>query len=85
MSGSIVVNWTLPDGSIRKLYADRAIYTNRGWTFFNVKEFEQASETAPVVPFLQTNVLAMPEFDETPAESRTKSKSANTRACTRAN
>jgi lipopolysaccharide export system permease protein len=68
MSGSIVVNWTLPDGSIRKLYADRAIYTKHGWTFFNVKEFEQASETAPVVPFLQTNVLAMTEFDETPAE-----------------
>lgn len=68
MSGSIVVNWTLPDGSIRKLTADRAVYAKPGWTFFNVKEFEQASETAPVVPYLQTNQLAMPEFDETPAE-----------------
>jgi lipopolysaccharide export system permease protein len=68
MSGSIVVNWTLPDGSIRKLYADRAIYTKHGWTFSNVKEFEQASETAPILPFLQTNMLAMTEFDETPAE-----------------
>ncbi|MGA9780181.1 MAG: LptF/LptG family permease [Verrucomicrobiia bacterium] len=67
MSGSIVINWTLPDGSIRKLYADRAIYSKPGWTFFNAKEFEQASETAPVVPFLQTNELAMPDFDETPA------------------
>ncbi len=67
MSGSIVVNWTLTNGSIRKLYADRAIYSNPGWTFFNVKEFEQASETAPVIPFLQTNELAMPDFDETPA------------------
>jgi lipopolysaccharide export system permease protein len=68
MSGSIVVNWTLPDGSIRKLYADRAAYANPGWTFFNVKEFEQAGETAPVVPYLQTNELTVPEFDETPAE-----------------
>jgi lipopolysaccharide export system permease protein len=68
ISGSIVVNWTLPDGSIRKLYADRAVYSKPGWTFSNVKEFEQASETAPVLPFLQTNVLAMPEFDETPGE-----------------
>ncbi len=67
MSGSIVVNWTLPNGSIRKLYADRAVYSKPGWTFFNVKEFEQASETAPVVPFLQTNELAMPDFAETPA------------------
>ena len=68
MSGSIVVNWTLPDGSIRKLYADRAVYSNPGWTFYNVKEFEQANEKAPLLPFLQTNVLAMPKFDETPAE-----------------
>jgi lipopolysaccharide export system permease protein len=67
MSGPIVVNWTLPDGSIRKLYADRAIYSKPGWTFFKVKEFEQADEAAPIVPFLQTNELAMPEFDETPA------------------
>jgi len=67
MSGSIVVNWTLPNGSIRKLYADRAVYANPGWTFFNVKEFEQANETAPVVPFLQTNELTMLDFDETPA------------------
>ena len=67
MSGSIVVNWTLPNGSIRKLYADRAVYAKPGWTFFNAREFEQASETAPVVPFMQTNELAMPDFDETPA------------------
>ena len=67
MSGPIVVNWTLPDGSIRKLYADRAVYTNPGWTFFKVKEFVQAGETAPIVPLLQTNELALPEFDETPA------------------
>jgi lipopolysaccharide export system permease protein len=67
MSGTIVVNWTLPNGSIRKLYADRAVYSKPGWTFFNVREFEQAGETAPVVPLLQTNELAMPDFDETPA------------------
>ena len=69
ISGSIVVNWTLPDGSIRKLYADRAVYANPGWTFFTVKEFEQANETAPVIPLFKTNVnlLEMPDFDETPA------------------
>lgn len=68
MSGSIVVNWTYRDASIRKLYADRAVYSNPGWTFYDVKEFEQAGETAPVVPLLQTNVLLMSNFDETPAE-----------------
>jgi lipopolysaccharide export system permease protein len=68
MSGSIVVNWTLPDGTVRKLYADRAIYSAPGWTFYNVKEFEQANEKAPLVPFLQTNILVMRKFDETPGE-----------------
>ena len=68
MSGSIVVNWTFPDGSIQKLYADRAVYSESGWTFYNVREFRQTNETASVVPFLQTNVLVMPTFDETPAE-----------------
>ena len=67
MSGPIVVNWTLPDGSIRKLYADRAVYSKPGWTFFKVKELVQAGEAAPIVPGLQTDELAMPEFDETPA------------------
>ena len=57
----------MPNGSFRKLYADRAIYSKPGWTFFNAREFEQASETAPVVSILQTNELAMPDFDETPA------------------
>ena len=70
LSGSIVVNWTFPDGSIRKLYADRAVFSNPGWTFYNVKEFEQTNETAPVIPLFKTNVnvLEMPKFDETPAE-----------------
>jgi lipopolysaccharide export system permease protein len=67
MSGPIVVNWTLPDGSIRKLYADRAVYANPGWNFFKVEEFTQTSDTAPIVPLLQTNELAMREFDESPA------------------
>jgi lipopolysaccharide export system permease protein len=70
MSGPIVVNWTLSDGSIRKLYADRAVYSNPGWTFFEVKAFVQTNETGPVTPLFKTNVnvLEMPTFDETPPE-----------------
>ena len=68
MSGPIVVNWTLPDGSIRKLYADRAVYANPGWTFFKVKEFVQTNETAAIVPYLETNEVAISGFDETPSE-----------------
>jgi len=68
------VSWTLPKGSWRQLHADRAIRTNGVWTFFNVKEFEQANAAAQFLPLLQTNVLAMPEFDETPAEIQSEIK-----------
>jgi lipopolysaccharide export system permease protein len=63
------VSWTLPDGSWQALLAERAIYTNRSWTFFNAQLFVQT--TAPgknLVPILSTNVLAMPAFDETPTQ-----------------
>jgi lipopolysaccharide export system permease protein len=68
------VSWTLPDGSSRLLHADRAIRTNGVWTFFNVDQYAQADATAPLVRSLQTNVLAMPEFEETPAEIRSEIK-----------
>ena len=62
-----IVFWKSPDGSIMQLHADLAVWTNRVWTFFNVSEYSQAGEQAPLVPALQTNKLAMPGFDETPA------------------
>jgi lipopolysaccharide export system permease protein len=68
------VNWTLPDGSSHRLYADRAVRTNGVWTFFNVAEYSQADAAAPLVPSLQTNELAMPEFVETPEEIQSEIK-----------
>jgi lipopolysaccharide export system permease protein len=68
------VSWTLPNGSWRQLHADRAIRTNGVWTFFNVKAFEQSNATAQFMPLLQTNVLVVPEFDETPAEIQSEIK-----------
>jgi len=62
------VNSAMPDGSIRRLYADRAIRTNGGWMFFNVAVYSQADAGAQLVPSFQTNLLAMPEFDETPRQ-----------------
>src|SRR5271154_7586348 len=62
------VHGFLPDGSIYRLYADRAVRTNGVWTFFNVAEYSQADATAQLVPSLQTNELAMPQFDETPRQ-----------------
>ena len=68
------VNWTLADGSSHRLYADRAIRTNGVWIFFNVAEYSQLDAGAPLLPSLQTNVLTMPAFDETPAEIRSEIK-----------
>jgi lipopolysaccharide export system permease protein len=62
------VDWVLPDGSIRRLSADRAIWTNGVWTFYNVEEDSRADAVAFFVPLFRTNVLAMPEFDETPRQ-----------------
>ena len=69
-----IVSWTLPDGSIRQLKADRANYTNGVWTFWGAKEFEQANARAPLLPSFQTNVLPKPEFGETPKEIRSEIK-----------
>jgi lipopolysaccharide export system permease protein len=68
------VNWSLANGSWWELRAARAVRTNGVWTFFDVKEYSQSNATAPLLPFLQTNVLAMPEFDETPMEIRSEIK-----------
>jgi lipopolysaccharide export system permease protein len=67
------VNWTLPDGSTCQLNADRAVRTNGVWTFFNVREFVQAAgPNSASMPSLRTNVLEMPEFDETPKQIKTE-------------
>lgn len=64
------VSWDLPDGSSQMLTADRAIYTNGVWTFYDVQEFVHPKGALHWIPLLQTNVLAMPEFDETPRQMR---------------
>ena len=69
-----IVSWTLTNNAPRLLKADRAIYTNGVWTFFGVTELEQPNAAAQFMPLLQTNLLAMPEFDETPAEIQSEIK-----------
>ena len=69
------VDWLLPDGSRRWLFAERAIYTNAAWTFFKVQEYhDNGLSNAPLVPGFQTNVLVLPEFSETPDEIRSEIK-----------
>jgi lipopolysaccharide export system permease protein len=72
------VIWTLPDGSQRWLKAARAEYTNDCWTFFDAREYRtDPAENAAPVPSQDTNVLACPEFTETPDQIRSEIKIAN--------
>jgi len=61
--------WSLPDGSELWLLASRAVRTNGVWTFFNARQYAATSDTnSMLAPSGQTNVLAMPQFRETPEE-----------------
>jgi len=57
----------LPDGSSRWLIAERAEHVAGVWTFYEVEQFEfKPGEGAAGKLTLKTNLLAMPEFTETP-------------------
>ncbi len=57
------------------MQADRARYINGVWTFYNVVTYKAGPDTnSPPVPFFHTNVLAMPQFTETPAEINSEIK-----------
>jgi lipopolysaccharide export system permease protein len=58
-----------------ELRAERAKRINGVWTFYNALAFREAAETnSPPVPSLRTNVLAVPEFSETPEEINSEIK-----------
>jgi len=70
--------WTLADGSRLWLKAERGIYTNDVWTFFNASLFRIGAETnSSPLPMLLTNVLAMPEFSESPELIRSEIRISN--------
>jgi lipopolysaccharide export system permease protein len=61
------VKWTQPDGSWLLLRAARAVRTNGVWTFYDVqRRFQTTGPHGDTLPTATTNVLAMPQFDETP-------------------
>jgi len=72
------VIWTLPDGSHRWLFAERAIRTNGVWTFFDkVRQYTDADTNSLLVPIPQTNVLPVPDFSETPDQIKSEIKVSN--------
>lgn len=80
------VEWSLPDGSWRAVLADHAVRTNGVWTFFgsgtnsDVQLFRQSGFHGDLVPAGRTNVLAIPEFDETPEQIHLLLKFADAQA-----
>ncbi|HWQ92371.1 MAG TPA: LptF/LptG family permease, partial [Clostridia bacterium] len=69
------VIWTKPDGTRLWMKADRGWRTNDTWVFANLGLFrESVSNDPPLVPVLQTNLLAVPEFTETPEQIRSEVK-----------
>lgn len=67
----VTVIWTATNGADMELDANRAMRTNEVWTFYETHELVNH------VPSLKTNVMAMPEFDETPQEIRAEIKINN--------
>jgi len=70
---NVTVSWKTPAGSMRILRADTAIRTNGVWTFFNAQTFMASEQSQTTL----TNVLAMPQFDETPEQVRLLLKFSN--------
>lgn len=67
------VYWLLPDGSRRWFIAERGIRSNGVWTFFDVREFKDVKQTNSIMMRAPaTNMLAMPEFTETPEEIKSE-------------
>lgn len=75
---NLQVDWLQPDNSRRWLFAERAIHTNQTWTFFGVREYHDSGQpNSTLVPGVQTNVLDLVEFAETPDEIRSEIKISN--------
>jgi lipopolysaccharide export system permease protein len=74
-----------PDGSWLWLEAERAVRLKGIWTFSGhvMLHKESARPDEPLVPLLQTNLLAMPQFSETPDQISSEIKVSNALAPSR--
>lgn len=56
----------LPNGGIRQIFAERGVWTNGMWVFYNVSQFFRHPKQNLPEERMITNYLAAPEFTETP-------------------
>ena len=69
------VIWAQRDGTRLWIRAERGWWTNGVWVFAKVRlDREPAQTNSLLVPVLQTNVMAFPEFSETPEQIRSEMK-----------
>jgi len=68
------VTWELPDGSRKTIDAERAFRQEGVWVFTNVQILVYPLGGALVGPAWETNLLAFPEFSETPEEIKSEIK-----------
>jgi len=72
----VTISWPLTVGYRMQLEADAATYTNGVWVFTGVREYQQATTNASLVPLRQTNRLVLPELTETPRQIASEIKLA---------
>jgi lipopolysaccharide export system permease protein len=69
---NVIVEWKLPDGARRELYAQHGVRIDKVWTFTNALELTFAPGTIMLTNRNQTDLLAVPEFSETPEQIKSE-------------
>lgn len=77
---SPTVIWTLPDGSVRALRAEHAVFTDGTWVFFKAHLVVQRRPNSSATPLFSTNRISFPDFLETPAQIVSEQKFRNKQA-----
>ncbi|MDX1953381.1 MAG: LptF/LptG family permease [Verrucomicrobiota bacterium] len=70
------VEWVLPSGVVRKIFAKRGEPADAGWVFHDVQAFayDRTRNFEDTAGRIQTNILVMPEFTETPEQIKIQVK-----------
>ena len=71
---NVNIQWRMPDGAWRDVYAASAQWTNNAWVFHEVQEWRYKSPEDVLPTPIMTNLLVFPEFSETPALIRSELK-----------
>jgi Predicted permeases len=62
----VALDWQFRDGSVQSVFAELGVYTNRAWTFYQVREMRRAPGPDATTVRSQTNMVSYPEISETP-------------------